>query len=197
MASSKQSFFLKLFLIILPKLSLRNHANLTPKVVAIVSEAIQSPSGKVVEAALNFLGDRSTETFLVNNLEAVLSGVFEALREAGSQHWNHEIRDLARKASGRLAALDPRIYHEIAHTEGPWNERNTAKMQTWMQIAEAGPPNASKCAEIRRIFGNQGRRPVRRESKLARRLSVAPRAMHLSGLLPLLEDAALVSAKET
>jgi serine/threonine-protein phosphatase 2A regulatory subunit B' len=197
MASSKQSFFIKLFTITLPKLSLRDHANLTPKVVAIVSEAIQSASTRVVEAALNFLGDRSMETFLANNLRRVLPAIFEALREAGSHHWNHEIRDLARKASGRLAAIDPRIYHEIAHTEGPWSERNTAKMQTWIQIAEAGPPNAKKCAEIRRIFASHDRPTGRRELKLTRRLSVAPRAMHLSELLPLLDDPTLLAARET
>jgi hypothetical protein len=200
MASSKQPWFLKVFALTLPKLSLRQHANLTPRLALILSEAIRSLSARVSEAALNCLNDRGMEVFMVSNLRLILPGIYEAIMETGSSHWNNEIRDLARKTASKLATMDSKLYYEVAHSDGYWNKADAMKMQAWTEIVDAAARNGvavdKQMAQIRRLFAMR-KGPGRPESKLTRRQSVAPRSLHLFGLLPIIEDNPFLYPRES
>jgi hypothetical protein len=198
-SAMKQPFFLKVFTMTLPKLPLRRHGNLAEKVFTLVADAIRSPSGRVCEAGINFLNDRAMEVFLMNYMKIILPRICEALKEAVSLQWNSEVRDMAAKALNALATMEPKLYYEVTHGEGAWNQADAAKMESWVQIIDYAQRNGAgvgnKRAEVTMLFTLRGRAKGRRESKSAKRYSL-PRTPHFAALVCMASEPALVPIKE-
>lgn len=137
---------------------------------------------------------------MASNLRFIVPGVYEAIIEIGSSHWNLEVRDLARKTASKLAAMDSKLYYEVAHSDGYWNKGDAMKTQAWTDVmdvaARSGVAVDKQMVQIRQIFAVR-KGPGRPESKLTRRQSVAPRSMHLYGLLPIIEENALMYPRES
>jgi hypothetical protein len=200
LASSKQALFLKIFSITLPRLSLRQMGPVGPKVLSIISGAVQSESARVAEAALTFLMERTLETFIVSNIQLIFPAIHGAIKNSAVNHWSLEIRDLAKKTLNTLLRLAPRIYQDLWRRESAAPDLETWKRQSWLQIADAaslsGASTKLNIAEISQTFGG-GHTPAQFDPRRSRRGSIDPRIISRSSLSFLHEpDAAFGTGQE-
>jgi hypothetical protein len=179
-ASSKQSLFLKILSIALPRLSLRQMGPVGPKVLSVISGAIQAESSRVAEDALTLLMERNLETFIVSNIHVIFPAVHGAIRNAAVNHWSLEIRDLAKKTLNTLLRLAPRLFQDLWRREGSQPDPEMWKLQSWLQIAEAASPSGASTklniAEISQTFG-AGHTTAQFDPRKGRRGSIEPRIL--------------------
>jgi hypothetical protein len=172
LASGKQALFIRIFSMTLPRVSARQMGPLTPKVLAILGDAVQSPSGHVAEAALALLTERSLESFVVGNIRTLIPALHGPLKATSANHWSSAVRDLAKKTSNTLSMLTPRACQELWHRDSPQMESAAWRLQSWTQIAQSASrddnPTNEKMAEISRIFGAEVT-AARSDNKLRRR----------------------------
>jgi hypothetical protein len=185
-ATAKQLGFLKVFAIAFRQLNDQEKAQLAPRLLALLADAVQSPAPRVADGALRFFTDRAIEPFLTVNLRLLFPDVHDAVTDASVSHWNLEIRDLARATTTTFSMLDRRLYHELTHQAEPGD--GARAMLAWVQCLDAASHSwedvPGKLAEIKRAFAGAIRKPqTRQQARMKRQQSVDPRRCRVRAAL--------------
>jgi hypothetical protein len=154
LSAAKQVCFLGLFSLAIPKLSAKQLKLITPRLLSLLSESIESPFARVAESALTLLIERSFKTILIRT---ILPAVYGAIKDASCCHWSNAVRTGAARMLDTFAGLEARLFRGLARGTCPLADSATQKMVAWMQIADAASANGfssgSKFTEIAELFG--------------------------------------------
>jgi hypothetical protein len=173
LSAAKQSCFLRLFSLAIPKLTAKQLSLVAPRLLALLSASIESPFARAAESALGLLVERSFKVFLMTKVRSILPAVYDSIRNVAAHHWNNEVRAAAARMLDTFAGLDASVCRDLARGNRPAPDATAQKMVAWMQIADAASANGfasgSKFPEISRLFGNvMLQRPQARTPPIAR-----------------------------
>jgi hypothetical protein len=180
----------------LPRLSLKHMGPIGPKVLAIISGAVQSVSARVAEAALNFLTERTLETFIINNIRVIFPAVHGAIKSSATGHWSPEVRDLAKKTLNALSLVAPRRAPDVWRRESPPPDPGTWKVQSWVRIADMasinGAPTRLSPLEVAQTFGENAMPSLLESRRLRRSATHSQARITARGSMSGLPDASTV-----